>query len=139
MPGESGEAAAGDTGRKGQEKDTGNPMKIQYLEIVTPDVDAVCSTYASLHGLTFGDAEPNLGGARTAKMDGGGVLGVRAPMRDDEAPVVRHYVLVKDIQATVDAAAEAGAQVALPPMELPGHGTCAIVIHGGIETGYWQD
>lgn len=113
-------------------------MKIQYLEIVTPELDAVCATYSQVHGVEFGEPEPNLGGARTAKLGDGGVLGVRAPMREDEAPVVRPYMLVEDIQATVDAAAQAGAMVALPPMELPGHGTCAIVMQGGIESGFWQ-
>ena len=113
-------------------------MQIQYLEIVTPDVDAVCKTYSAMYGVTFNDADQNLGGARTAKLAGGGVLGVRPPMRDTENPVVRPYVLVDNIQASVDTAAEAGAQVALPPMEIPGHGTCAIVIQGGIESGLWQ-
>jgi len=116
----------------------GNAMKVQYLEIVTPDVDALCETYSRLHGVTFGEKDQNLGGARTAELAGGGMLGVRAPMRDDEKPVVRPYVLVEDIQATVDAAAKSGAEVALPPMELAGHGTCAIVIQGGIESGFWQ-
>ena len=116
----------------------GHSMQIQYLEIVTPDVDAVCHTYSALYGVAFGDADPNLGGARTAKLAGGGVLGVRPPMRDTENPVVRPYVLVEDIQASVDAAAQAGAQVALPPMEIAGHGTCAIIIEGGIESGLWQ-
>ncbi len=113
-------------------------MKIHYLEIVTPDVDAVCDTYALLHDVEFGDNDQNLGGARTAKLENGGMLGVRAPLRDDEEPVVRPYMLVEDIQATVDAAAESGGVVALPPMELPGHGTCAVVIQGGIESGFWQ-
>ncbi|MEM9383431.1 MAG: hydroxylase [Pseudomonadota bacterium] len=113
-------------------------MKIQYVEIVTPEVDAVCNTYSLLEDVTFGDGDPSLGGARTASLPSGGMLGVRAPMHDAEAPVVRNYVLVADIQAAVDAAAGAGAHVALPPMELPGHGTCAIVIQGGIESGYWQ-
>ncbi len=113
-------------------------MKIQYLEIVTPEVDAICETYSRLHDVTFGESDQNLGGARTAKLANGGMLGVRAPMRDTETPVVRHYILVEDIQATVDAAAKSGAEVALPPMELAGHGTCAIVIQGGIESGFWQ-
>lgn len=113
-------------------------MQIQYLEIVTPDVDAICKTYSAMYGVTFNDADQNLGGARTAKLAGGGVLGVRPPMRDTENPVVRPYVLVDNIQASVDTAAKAGAQVALPPMEIPGHGTCAIVIQGGIESGLWQ-
>ena len=113
-------------------------MKIQYLEIVTTDVDAVCETYSQLHGVTFGESDQNLGGARTVELANGGMLGVRAPMHDAEKPVVRHYIIVEDIQATVDAAAKSGAEVALPPMQLAGHGTCAIVIQGGIEFGFWQ-
>lgn len=113
-------------------------MQIQYLEIVTPDVDAACQTYAKLHGVTFKDADPNLGGARTAELAGGGMLGIRAPMRETENPVVRPYMLVEDIQAAVDAAGEAGAEIAMPPMELPGHGKFAIFIQGGIESGLWQ-
>ena len=113
-------------------------MKIQYLEIVTPEVDAVCEAYSLLHDVKFGGSDPILGGARVAELASGGIMGVRPPLRDTEKPVVRHYILVDDIQATVDAAAKSGAEVAVPPMELPGHGTCAIVIQGGIESGFWQ-
>ena len=116
----------------------GNPMKIHYLEIVTLEVDSVCKTYSLLHNVSFGESDQNLGGARTARLANGGMLGVRAPLRDTENPVVRHYIVVEDIQATVDAAAKSGAEVALPPTELAGHGTCAIVIQGGIESGFWQ-
>ena len=113
-------------------------MKIQYLEMVTTDVDAACELYSQMHGVTFGDADQNLGGARTAKLAGGGMLGIRAPLRDTEQPVVRPYVLVKDIKASVAAAAESGAVVAMPPTEIAGYGEFAIVIHGGIESGLWQ-
>ncbi len=113
-------------------------MKIQYLEIVTPEVDQTCDTHSLLHGVKFGDYEANLGGARTAKMENGGVVGIRAPLRDTEQPVVRPYFLVENIQEAVDQAAESGAEIAVPPMELPGHGTCAITIQGGIESGFWQ-
>ena len=91
-----------------------------------------------MHGATFGDAVPTLGGARTATLVGGTIIGVRGPMRPTEAPVIRSYARVDDIQAAVDEAAALGAQVAVPPMELPGHGTCAIVLRGGIEVGFWQ-
>ena len=37
------------------------------------------------------------------------------------------------------AAAEAGAEIAMPPMEIPGQGMFAIVIHGGIDCGFWQN
>ncbi len=113
-------------------------MQIQYLEIVTPDADAVCQTYAKMFGVTFGDADPSLGGARTAELAGGGVVAVRKPLRDTETPVVRPYVLVDDIKAAVDAAAESGAEIAMPPTEIPGHGTFAIFIQGGIESGLWK-
>lgn len=113
-------------------------MRIHYLEIVTPDVDAVCAAYSQIHGLTFADEDPHLGSARTAEMAGGGLIGVRAPMHDAEQPVVRPYTLVDDIDGSVAAAEAAGAEVALPPTELPGHGTCAILIQGGVQTGLWQ-
>jgi predicted secreted protein len=69
-------------------------------------------------GVTFGDANQDLGGARTADLDGGGMLGVRAPLRDTGTPVVRPYVLVDDISAAVSAASEAGAEIAIMPTEI---------------------
>ena len=74
-------------------------MRIQYLEIVTPDVDAVCATYARLCGVTFGEPEAALGNARTASLPDGGKIGVRAPMHEAEEPVVRPYLLVDDVEA----------------------------------------
>lgn len=113
-------------------------MRVHYLEIVTPDVDAVCATYAAMHDLAFGDADPYLGGARTAELADGGMIGVRAPMHAAEEPIMRPYALVDDIEGAVAAAAEAGAEIALAPMALPGHGTCAILIQGGVQAGLWQ-
>lgn len=113
-------------------------MNVHYLEIVTPDVDALCAQYSTLHGMQFGEPDAGLGGARTARMSDGGLLGIRGPMHEAETPISRPYVLVEDIQASVDLAAKGGAEVALPPMEIPGHGTCAIVIQGGIHCGFWQ-
>jgi predicted enzyme related to lactoylglutathione lyase len=113
------------------------PMKIHYLEIVTTDVAATCRLYSAAHGVTFGAADPTLGGARTARLDDG-LLGVRAPMHDGEKAVVRPYALVENIAAAVAAAETSGAEIIVPPMLLPGHGTCAIVSVGGIEAGLWQ-
>lgn len=113
-------------------------MHIHYLEIVTPDVDALCAQYAQVHGVTFGHPDPQLGGARTAPLTGGGMLGIRGPLRENEPPVVRPYVLVDDIAAAVTAAADAGADIAVSSMELGEHGTCAIVVQGGIDCGLWQ-
>ena len=113
-------------------------MQVHYLEIVTTDVDAVCATYAQVHGVTFGDGEAGLGDARTAPLPGGGMLGVRAPMHEAEESVVRPYLLVDDIEAAVEAVVEQGGEIAHPPLALPGYGTFAIFIQGGLHHGLWQ-
>lgn len=113
-------------------------MSVHYLEIVTPDVDSVCATYERAYGVSFGEPVAALGNARTAKMATGGSIGVRAPMHDAEEPITRPYLLVADIDAATAAAAEAGAQIAHPPMELPEMGKFAIVIQGGVHHGLWQ-
>jgi predicted enzyme related to lactoylglutathione lyase len=113
-------------------------MQIHYLEIVTKDVDAVCAVYAEAYRAQFGDANPGLGNARTAALPGGGLVGVRAPLRESEEPVVRPYWLVDDIESALAAAVDASAEVAHPPLQIPGHGTFAIYIVGGVEHGLWQ-
>lgn len=113
-------------------------MHVHYLEIVTPKVEETCAALAKAHGVTFGAPVAALGGARTATLRDGGQVGVRGPLRPDEAPVVRPYALVTDLAAAVRAVEAAGAFVALDRMELPGHGTIAIYLLGGIEHGLWQ-
>ena len=113
-------------------------MQIYYLEIVTRDVDAVCAAYAAATGVRFGEPDARLGNARTATLLGGGLVGVRAPMHETEQPVVRPYWLVDDIEGAVAAVVRAGGEVAHPPLEIPGHGTFAIYIQGGVHHGLWQ-
>ena len=114
-------------------------VHVEYLEIVTPDLDATCDALEVLHGVTFSDPVPALGNARTAALAGGGRIGVRAPMNPVEESVVRPYVLVEDIDAAVEAAKAAGVEIAHPPLALPGQGKFAIYIQGGIQHGLWQD
>lgn len=113
-------------------------MKMHYLEIVASDVAAVCAAYEAALGITFGSADPLLGGARTAPLLDGGNMGVRSPLRDTEEPVVRPYWLVDDIDAALDAAATQGAVVAHPPLAIPGKGRFAIYVQGEVEHGLWQ-
>ena len=113
-------------------------MQIYYLEIVTKEVDAVCATYAAVNGVRFGKPNAEFGNARTTALPDGGLVGVRAPMRDTEEPVVRPYWLVDEIEAAVASAVKAGGKVAHPPMEIPGLGTFAIYIQGGIDHGLLQ-
>lgn len=113
-------------------------MQIHYLEIVTKDVEAVCAAYAAASGINFGEPDAGLGNARTAALPDGGLIGVRAPMHETEGPIIRPYWLVDDINAALAAALETGAEEAHPPLEIPGHGTFAIYIQGGVHHGLWQ-
>ena len=54
-------------------------MKLQYLEIVTKEVDAVCAAYASAHRVPFCEPDARLGNARTAPLAGGGLVGYVLP------------------------------------------------------------
>ena len=63
-------------------------MKVQYLEIVAREVEAVCAAYASALNVQFYEPDAGLGGARTASLAGGGLVGIRAPLRVTEEPVV---------------------------------------------------
>ena len=126
------------TSSKNLQTEDRETMRVHYLEIVTTNVDAACEVYAGIHGVTFGDADSSLGGARTAKMVDGAMMGIRAPMHDGEKPVTRAYILVDDIEASIAAARDSGAEIAVPPMEIPGHGRCAVYFQGGIEAGLWQ-
>jgi len=113
-------------------------LKLHYLEIVTSDVDAVCSAYESAKGFEFGPVDPLLGGARVASLPDGSTIGVRSPLRDTEAPVVRPYWLVDNIEAALNEATKAGASVAMSPVDIPGKGTFAICILGEVDHGLWQ-
>ena len=113
-------------------------MRMHYLEIVATDVDAVCSAYAAANKVKFGEPVAELGNARTATVSGDLLVGVRAPMHEAEEPVARPYWLVDDIVTVVAAAVESGGEIAHPPMEIPGYGTFAIYILGGVHHGLWQ-
>ena len=79
-------------------------MKVHYLEIVSPDVDAICAAYEAAHNVQFGEADELLGGARTCRLADGGIVGVREPLRETEEPVVRPYWLVEDIDKAISLA-----------------------------------
>ena len=111
---------------------------IHYTEVVTPDPAAVIDHYTKVCGWNFSPETPELGMARVVGFPDGSSFGVRAPMHEQEKSVTRTYVRVDDIEGAVERAAASGAEVALPPMEIPGRGQVAIYFIGGIEQGLWQ-
>jgi len=113
-------------------------MKIHYLEIVSHDVDAVCKAYETTHSVSFGESDELLGGARTCVLPDGSIVGIRGPLRDTEEPVVRPYWLVDDIAQVVANLESVGAEIAVPPMEIPGKGKFAIYLLGSNDHGLWE-
>ena len=111
---------------------------IYYLEIVTPDVEAACHLYGKAYGWRFEAKGPEWGNSFVATLPNGSLCGIRAPLHDQEKPIVRTYLRVTDIETAVREAGQLGAEIALEPMEIPGQGKIAIYLHGGIEQGLWQ-
>lgn len=132
------EQAAADAKKSGENQPEENGLSVHYLEVVTPLVNETCEALGKAHRVTFSEPVAELGNARTARLKDGGRIGVRAPMRTTEAPVVRPYVLVDDIDAALKAAVAAGGQVAMAPTKVPGLCTFAIYVLGGIDHGLWQ-
>jgi len=138
QPAEAGAQAKAEAGELDENETEESLLRLHYLEIVTHSVNETCEILEEANGLTFGEPVAEFGNARTAELKGGGRIGVRGPLRETEVPVVRPYVLVEDIHAAIQVAEERGAQVAIPPMEIPGQGMFAIYLLGGIEHGLWQ-
>ena len=113
-------------------------VKVYYLEIVTPNVEQLCASYSKTLKVSFSDAVVELGGARVVTLNSGVMLGIRAPMHEAEAPTTRPYYLVADIEKAVNEAKNTGAEIAVPPMEIPDRGKCAIIMFGAIQSGLWQ-
>lgn len=112
--------------------------EVHYVEMVASDVAATRRACEEAHGWRFAEPDPVLGGAVVATLPSGTRCAIRAPLRSDERPVTRTYVRVADVEQAGKRAEAAGAKLALPSMDLEGHGRIAIWIVGGIETGAWQ-
>jgi predicted enzyme related to lactoylglutathione lyase len=113
-------------------------MVVQYLEIVSNDVDALTALYQRMHGLSFGSPDPDLGQAVVATRSDGTLVGIRKPLAAHEQPIIRTYLAVEDIQHAVKQAEDSGAIVAYPPTRQGRRGTFAIVIQGDVQHGLWQ-
>lgn len=113
-------------------------MKLHYLEIVTPDIEATCATYENIYSVKFSEEDELLGGAKTCTLPDDTIIGVRAPLRETEEPIIRPYWLVDDIEKAVSIIETQGGEIAVPPLEIPSKGKFAIYIQGGIDQGFWQ-
>jgi predicted enzyme related to lactoylglutathione lyase len=119
-------------------KEGKSTMAVQYLEIVSNDVDSLTGLYERMHGLSFGPPDPDLGQARVATQADGTLVGIRKPLAAHEEPIMRSYLAVEDIHQAVKMAEDAGATIAYSPTAQGQRGTFAIVIQGDVEHGLWQ-
>ena len=112
---------------------------VHYIEYVVKDPDKLRVATEKQYGWRF-EKIAELGDAWVAEMPGGGRMGIRAPMNDDEKKglVVRTYMRVDDLERAVEIAREAGAFIALPSMDLGKHGRIAIYVIEGVQQGLWQ-
>ena len=109
-------------------------MQIHYLEIVTrrstPFAPCTPREWGAVRQAGH-RAGQRTDGRNAGRRAGGG----RAPLRETEEPVVRPYWLVDNIERPSSRGA-GGGTIAHPPMEIPGHGTFAIYLQGGITMAF---
>ncbi len=133
-------AVSASLGLAAQEDGAAPSLAVEYLEIVTSDVEGTIQLLEKTHGVTFSEPNPGLGGARTAALRGGGRLGVRGSLAEHDIPVVRPYFLVPDLDAAVEQARAGGGEVAMGPTDIPpGPDKFSIFFLGGVQHGlYWR-
>lgn len=109
-----------------------------YVEHVTSDVAATRALLEAAHGWRFAQPDPALGGSLVAALPSGARCGIRAPMHEEEAPITRSYVRVRDAREAAAIVQKHGGELGLAPTQLGAHGTIAIYFAGGVEHGLWQ-
>ncbi len=113
-------------------------MKLQYLEIVSQDVDTQCAHFQKIHNVEFSAPTQTMGNARIARLNDNSLIGIRAPMHETEEPVTRPYFLCTDIETAIANLPQSGVEIMHPPLEIPGYGTFAVYKIGGVQQGLWQ-
>jgi len=111
-----------------------------WIDLFTSDPDAAREFYGQLFGWTSEAAGEEYGGYITFAKDGQVVAGGMHNDGSQGTPDVwTVYLASADAQQTVDAAAAAGGQVYLAPMEVPAMGTMAMIADPGqAALGIWQ-
>lgn len=111
-----------------------------WIDLLTSAPDKVRRFYGELFGWTSEEAGPEYGGYINFFKDGLPVAG--GVKNDDQSGAPDGwtiYLATDDIKATVDAAADNGGQVLMPPMDVMDLGRMAIITDpGGAVVGAWE-
>jgi len=111
-----------------------------WIELSTSDPEQSQAFYTPLFGWKVQDPGPEYGGYKNFLKDDvmlAGLMGHDGTTGQPDAWGI--YLTTADIQATVDAAAAAGGQVFVPPMQVHALGTMAVMADpAGAMIGAWQ-
>jgi predicted enzyme related to lactoylglutathione lyase len=114
---------------------------VAFFEIISDDHERAQRFYAELFGWTA-DGDPAMGGYGLVDTGNGenGIGGGIGPSSDDDAPGVRIYMRVDDLDGYLDRAEKLGATRVVPPMDLPsGYGRIAVFADpDGNKVGLWS-
>ncbi|MDC0666764.1 VOC family protein [Nannocystis radixulma] len=112
-----------------------------WADLNTPDLDGARRFYSGVLGWTFDEPVAEFGHYTTARLQGRSVVGVAPKMPDQQhlPSAWSVYLKTSDIEATVRKMADAGGNVFVPPMEIPGQGHMAFGFDStGAAFGLWQ-
>jgi uncharacterized protein len=114
---------------------------VAFFEIISPDAQRAQKFYAGLFGWTA-DADPAMGGYALVDTGAGegAITGGIGAADDDDAPGVRIYMRVDDLEAYLARAEELGGKRLVPPTDLPGgYGQIAVFTDpDGNRVGLWK-
>lgn len=110
-----------------------------WVDLMSSDVDASKEFYSGLFGWTFEDPGPRLGGYGNFRSDGHNVAGMGKNPGQGIPDLWSTYFAVDDLEATVAAASQAGAQVVAPVMAMEDLGSMAMLTDPAQAVfGVWQ-
>jgi predicted enzyme related to lactoylglutathione lyase len=99
---------------------------IVHFEIIGKDATKVKAFYSDLFGWKIGDLMPDMGNYGLIDAASSGLAG-GVGQSDDGTPRMTVYAEVDDLQATLDHAVALGGSVIMPPTEIPGVTTLALL------------
>ncbi|MGM9383311.1 VOC family protein [Streptomyces antibioticus] len=110
-----------------------------WIDVGTPDIDGATSFYGALFGWRFESAGPEAGGYGFFRLDGRTVAGGMQTTPEQGPPSWTVYFATPDADATAKTAEQAHGSVLVPPMDVMGQGTMAILAdQAGVSFGLWQ-
>ncbi|WP_435613006.1 VOC family protein [Streptomyces sp. bgisy159] len=111
-----------------------------WADLATPDLDGAASFYRGLFGWEFRSAGPGAGGYGFFQLAGQTVAGAMPATAEQQGPPSwTVYFRTPDAETTARGAERAHGAVLLPPTEVMGQGTVAVLAdQAGVPFGLWQ-